>query len=85
RNQPVLITLEPGNANSAQVQFLIGHFGDDWAAVGTASLQRVVLLFDGRDEDAVRNARLAWKAALGTGHDVTYWKEDSAGKFSKQA
>jgi DNA polymerase-3 subunit chi len=43
-----------------------------------------VLLFDGRDSAALSAAREAWKSAKASGHEVTYWKESSSGKFEKQ-
>jgi DNA polymerase-3 subunit chi len=45
----------------------------------------VVVLFDGRDPDALARARDAWKASREAGHDATYWKESASGKFEKQA
>ena len=81
--QPVLITVEDGNPNSAQIFFYVGGaLPADWNALG--DLARVVLLFDGRDDQALAVARAAWKDAKAAGHDVTYWKETSGGKFEKQ-
>ena len=81
--QPVLITVEEGNPNSAQIFFYVGGaLPSDWQ--GLRDLARVVLLFDGRDEMALAAARVAWKDAKTAGHDVTYWKETSSGKFEKQ-
>jgi DNA polymerase-3 subunit chi len=81
--QPVLITVEEGNPNSAQIVFYVGGaMPSDWEQLN--DLARVVLLFDGRDEAALANARSAWKEARGAGHDVTYWKETPNGKFEKQ-
>ena len=81
--QPVLITVEEGNPNSAQIFFYVGGaLPADWNALG--DLARVVLLFDGRDDQALAVARAAWKDAKAAGHDVTYWKETSGGKFEKQ-
>ena len=81
--QPVLITVEEGNPNSAQIVFYVGGaMPSDWEQLN--DLARVVLLFDGRDEAALANARGAWKDARGAGHDVTYWKETPNGKFEKQ-
>ena len=80
--QPVLITLEEGNPNSAQIVFYVGGaMPSDWEQLN--DLARVVLLFDGRDESALAGARAAWKDAKAKGHDVTYWKETN-GKFEKQ-
>jgi DNA polymerase-3 subunit chi len=81
--QPVLISVEEGNPNSAQIFFYVGGaLPADWGTLG--DLARVVLLFDGRDSNALAGARTAWKAALAAGHDVTYWKESPSGKFEKQ-
>jgi len=82
--QPVLITVEEGNPNSAEIFFYVGGaLPQDWN--GLSGLARVVLLFDGRDEEALAQARAAWKEAKAAGHDVTYWKETPAGKFEKQS
>ena len=81
--QPVLITVEEGNQNAAQIVFYVGGaLPSDWRGLG--DLARVVLLFDGRDENALAGARAAWKEARNAGHDVTYWKETPSGKFEKQ-
>lgn len=82
KRQPVLITVEDENPNGANVLFCVGGAAPDWAAVG--ALTRVVLMFDGRDGEALGRARTAWKDAKAAGHDVTYWKESPTGKFEKQ-
>ncbi|MDE3116706.1 MAG: DNA polymerase III subunit chi [Pseudomonadota bacterium] len=83
--QPALITLEEGNANNADVMFLIGGARPlDWSGDLAKSLTRIVLMFDGRDPEMLTAARTAWKEAKAAGHDVTYWKENAAGKFEKQ-
>ena len=82
-DQPVLISVEEGNPNAAQIFFYVGGAQPaDWAAL--SDLARVVLLFDGRDAAALASARAAWKDAKQAGHDVTYWKETPGGKFEKQ-
>jgi DNA polymerase-3 subunit chi len=82
--QPVLITVEEGNPNSAEIVFYVGGTAPaDWGALG--DLARVILLFDGRDGAALDMARAAWKEAKGAGHEVTYWKETPSGKFEKQS
>jgi DNA polymerase-3 subunit chi len=81
--QSVLITVEDGNPNAAKIAFYVGGAQpSDWSAL--SDLARIVLLFDGRDADALAKARGAWKDARDAGHDVTYWKESPAGKFEKQ-
>lgn len=80
--QPILITANAGNANAAQVRFLI-----DGAALpdDAASYERIVLMFDGDDADAVAAARVHWTAAKGQGFDATYWQTDDSGRWVKKA
>ncbi len=81
--QPVLITVEEGNPNSANIVFYVGGaMPSNWSTL--SDLARVVLLFDGKDAAALAAARGAWKEAKASGHDVTYWKESASGKFEKQ-
>jgi len=84
--QPVLITVEAGNPNGAQLLFLVGGAAaPDWDDDAAKTYTRIVLLFDGRDPVALASARESWTAAKGAGHAVTYWKETPAGKWEKQA
>lgn len=86
KRQPVLITVEDENPNGAQVLFLVGGATPPpWRREDVLALARVVLLFDGRDPDALARAREAWKASKEAGHEATYWKESASGKFEKQA
>ena len=80
--QPVLITVEEGNPNAANVLFLVGGVAP--SAWDSATFARIVLIFDGRDPAAVDAARAAWTDAKAAGHDVTYWKESPTGKWEKQ-
>lgn len=69
--QPVLLTVNEGNPNGANVRFVV-----DGAALpaDAAAYQRIVLLFDGDDPDAVAAARERWTEAKASGFDVTYWQ-----------
>ena len=80
--QPVLLTLTEGNPNAAEVRFLI-----EGAAVpaDAGAYQRIVLLFDGDDEEAVAAARVHWSEAKAKGFDVTYWQPDDRGRWVKKA
>jgi DNA polymerase-3 subunit chi len=83
--QPVLITVEEENSNGAKILFCVGGASpSDWSDAKLSALARIVLLFDGRDSVALAGAREAWKSAKASGHEVTYWKESSSGKFEKQ-
>lgn len=84
--QPVLITAEGDNPSSANVMFLVGGaVPPEWGSDFANMLTRIVLMFDGRDADALAAARASWKHAKAANHDVTYWKESASGKFEKQA
>ncbi len=79
--QPVLLTMEGSNPNGAQALFLI-----DGAEPGDlGGFERACLIFDGRDEAALETARLRWKAAKDSGIAASYWRENAAGKWEKQA
>ncbi len=82
--QPVLITLEEIPANHAGMLFIVGGAASPtWEAATTRQLDRVAVIFDGHDPQAVQNARDAWRGARDNGHTVTYWKENAAGQWEK--
>jgi DNA polymerase-3 subunit chi len=84
-SQPIYLTTEEENPNKADVLFLVGgSLPADWSASSLGEFTRIVLLFEGRDPEALEAARAAWKNAKGAGHDVTYWKESASGKWEKQ-
>ena len=80
--QPVLLTVQDDNPNGATVRFLI-----DGAPVphDAANYQRIVLLFDGEDDDAVAAARARWTEVKAQGFDATYWQADEQGRWQKKA
>ena len=80
--QPILLTISDHNPNGATVRFLIegAAMPDD-----AASYDRIVLMFDGEDEDAVAAARAQWSNCRAKGFDVTYWQTDERGRWAKQA
>ena len=80
--QPILLTTADDNPNGAAVRFLI-----DGAPVPSdaASYARIVLLFDGEDEEALAAARQRWGEAKAKGFDVTYWQTDEQGRWVKKA
>jgi DNA polymerase-3 subunit chi len=78
--QPVLLTVNADNPNGAAVRFLI-----DGATVpeDAEAYQRIVLIFDGEDPDAVAAARDRWREAKAKVFDVTYWQTDDAGRWQR--
>lgn len=84
-DQPIYLTTEDENPNSAEVLFLVGGAQPgDWTSPDLKALSRIVMLFDGRDAASLDAARAAWTSAKGAGHVVTYWKQSAAGKWEKQ-
>ena len=80
--QPVLLTINDDNPNEASVRFLIDNAPVPQDASG---YERIVLLFDGGDEDAVAVARERWTQVKAKGHDATYWQPDENGRWVKKA
>ena len=79
--QPILLTTAAANANHAQALFLI-----DRAEPGDLDgYERCILLFDGRDPDAVALARERWKTFRGAGHPVSYWQQGDERGWEKRA
>jgi DNA polymerase-3 subunit chi len=80
--QPVLLTLTDSNPNAATVRFLI-----EGAALPTdaETYARIVLVFDGDDDEAVAAARGHWATAKTKGFDATYWQPDEHGRWVKKA
>jgi DNA polymerase III subunit chi len=80
--QPVLLTLDETNPNGAAVRFLVegASMPGDLAAY-----QRLVVLFDGEDPEALEEARARWSKAKEVGFTVTYWLADKNGRWQRQA
>jgi DNA polymerase-3 subunit chi len=80
--QPIVLTINEDNPNGAVVRFLVegAAMPDDVTAY-----QRVVLLFDGEDPDAVAAARARWSEAKAAGFEVTYWQADEKGTWRREA
>ena len=85
-NQPIWITDGEDAPNDPQILFLVDHASTDAkadpAAIG--GLERCVMIFDGRDDEAVADARAFWTAAKDAGHDATYWKQSPQGRWEQQ-
>jgi DNA polymerase III subunit chi len=80
--QPILLTAADHNPNGATVRFLV-----DGAVMpeNVADYERVVLLFNGEDPDALDAARARWTAAKSAGFEVTYWQADEKGGWRRHA
>jgi DNA polymerase-3 subunit chi len=79
--QPIILAVEESNPNRANVRFLV-----DNAPLPADSdiYDRVVLLFNGDDADALAAARRSWTDCKARGFDVTYWQADDRGRWQKR-
>jgi len=82
QDQPIILATEAGNPNGAQVRFLIDNapLPDD-----ADTYERMVLVFNGEDEEALAAARSAWTDCKSRGFDVTYWQADEHGRWQRRA
>jgi DNA polymerase-3 subunit chi len=81
RDQPIILSAEEGNPNGANVRFLIDNAA---LPADTDSYERVVLVFNGEDAEALAAARQAWKDCKSRGFDVTYWQTDERGRWQRR-
>ncbi|MCB1478773.1 MAG: DNA polymerase III subunit chi [Tepidamorphaceae bacterium] len=79
--EPVLLTTETANPNGSQVLFVVDRAATD----ALSGYERIVYMFDGRDDEALSEARGFWKEAKEAGHPLTYWQQDGGGRWQKKA
>jgi DNA polymerase-3 subunit chi len=81
-HEPVVLTASAANPNKASVRFLV-----DGAPLppDVAGYERIVVIFDGQDEQALAKAREVWKQVKAGGHEATYWQQDDNGRWEKKA
>jgi DNA polymerase-3 subunit chi len=79
--QPIFLTPHDENPNAAGVLVLV----DNVDSRSIDAFQRVLDLFDGRDEESVSAARRRWSDRRTAGHDVTYWQQTAQGGWERKA
>lgn len=80
--QPVLLTVKKDAANAPHCLMTVDGAGLDPEEV--QALERVCVLFDGNDTQAVEVARGQWRSLTGAGCAAQYWSEAS-GRWEKKA
>lgn len=80
-DQPVYLTSETDNPNNATVRFLV----EGATPITFEGYNRIVLLFDGRNPDALAAARTHWKVAKATDCKLTYWQQNQDGRWEQKA
>lgn len=81
-DQPVLLTDSADLPNAAACVMALD--GAEVPPGEAARLQRVCILFDGNDPDAVAAARTQWRDLTGAGIAAQYWSE-AVGRWEKKA
>jgi DNA polymerase-3 subunit chi len=79
---PIVLALDEGNPNGAQVRFLVDGAG---LPSDMAAYERLMLIFDGNDDEALARARAEWGKAKSAGISASYWQQDESGKWDKKA
>jgi len=78
--QPIYLTTGEECPNAADLRILLG--GASAASIlksRPATYQRLVVLFDGADEETRAAARAQWVELKAAGHEPSYWREDDDG------
>jgi DNA polymerase-3 subunit chi len=76
---PIRLISSLDGASHAQALFLLDGAG--WTK--RAGVERLFVLFDGREEAAVTHARAQWRLAKEDGLVPTYWRQSEDGKWTK--
>jgi len=79
-HQPILLSEHAQNSNEATVLFMI----DGAEETDLAAYERVCLVFDGNDSEAVQGARGQWGAFKGAGYACKYWAQEG-GRWVEKA
>lgn len=79
--QPVLLTTSDANLNGATVRFLV----EGAALEELAGYERLVVMFDGHNQEQLEHARAQWKAFKAGSHDLTYWQQTADRRWERKA
>ncbi|MBN9598692.1 MAG: DNA polymerase III subunit chi [Afipia sp.] len=80
-DQPMVLMVDEGNPNRANIRFLVDNAN---LPADCAGYERVVLIFNGDDDDALSHARAAWSEGKAKGFDLTYWQTDERGRWQRR-
>lgn len=78
--QPIWLTDSAETPNDAQVLFLVDGADRD----EIKQFVRCIYMFDGGDDEAVRQARDKWKSLSDEDYSLTYYQQNHAGKWEKK-
>ena len=79
--QPIVIAIDDSNPNDAAVRFLVESAT---LPAEAERYERLVVVFDGDDDEALAAARAAWKEGKARGFATTYWQRDGRGRWVRR-
>lgn len=82
-DQPILLTVG-SRAVANNPSCIMSVHGGDISADEVKTAERVCVLFDGHNGDALAAARVQWKTLTDAGCSAQYWSQDS-GRWEKKA
>jgi DNA polymerase-3 subunit chi len=82
--QPIFLTTGTENPNGAAVRFLVE--GAEVAPIleRNEAYERLMLLFDGNDAEALAAARAQWSELKASGHTLCYYQQTEDGRWEKR-
>jgi DNA polymerase III subunit chi len=82
--QPIFLTTGSENPNSATVRFLIEGAEVEPILERKENYERIMLLFDGNDAEALAAARAQWADLKPRGKPLSYWQQSADGSWQKR-
>ncbi len=83
--QPVWLTTGDDNPNGAVLRVFVEGADAEPVLAQDGSLQRAIVIFDGRDADALTEARDQFRRLRDAGHGLSYWRQSGQGRWERQA
>ena len=80
-SQPIFLTARVENPNAATTLVLLSGAP---TSESDAAFNEVLRVFDGRDGEAVEEARREWKRLKDGGFALSYWREGEDGRWARQ-
>jgi DNA polymerase-3 subunit chi len=80
-DQPIVLAVGQDNPNKANVRFLVDNAT---LPADCGTYERLVVVFNGDDGDALAAARGAWTDCKSRGFEVTYWQADERGRWQRR-
>jgi DNA polymerase-3 subunit chi len=80
--QPIYLTAGNDNPNGARLRILMGGAkAAPILALQPTAYERLVILFDGADEEARAGARAQWSELKAAGFTPSYWRQSDTGAW----